>query len=854
MASNITSEQTLELGAPLAGWVLPLSEVPDPVFAGAMAGDGVAIDPTGDSLHAPCDGVIALLAGGTHALTLRSGGGDVLMHVGIDTVKLGGAGFTLLVRDGQSVHSGQVLLRFDLDAIVRAAPSVITPVLLANPTASRIVRRQSGRRVAVGDFLLAIAVPASTIDPARALAGVTLHRHFRVPFDHGLHARPAARVAAAIGTFEVQLVLRARGRHGDARSTVALMALGVERGEIVEAEASGKDAVAALDALSRVLEVVDIGARSVPATQSRTLQQALEPKLVAPAPGSRLSGAIGARGLAVGCAVLLQVAEPETGAASGDAQAERSRLRAAIETVTAHLRGLGMAGSAASAGVRHGVLEAHLALLADPLLQRQAQALLADGASAGAAWRQTLREATATLSQLDDPRMHERRADLLDIERQVLVTLAGGAPGSAALPENAIVLAHELLPSQLLSLDASRLSGLCMAEGGATSHLAILAAAMGVPMLVATGASVLAIKQGTALVLDAESGFLLVNPPVVELARIQKLLAVRVQTRAADDAAAQLAARTVDGTLIHVYCNLGAAAEAQPAVSRGAEGCGLLRTEFLFLDREHEPDQEEQLDVYQSIAHSLAGRPLTIRTLDAGGDKPIAYLPMPREENPALGLRGLRTGLAYPELLGRQLRAIVRVKPPGQVRVLLPMVTDLDEVLNVRSQLAVIARECGSLVPALGIMIETPAAALLADQLAGEVEFLSIGSNDLAQYTLAMDRLHPILASRLDGLHPAVLRLIARAAQAGNARQIEVGVCGGLASDPEAIPLLLGLGVRELSVVPAMIPRIKSLVRTLTLSACVQLAQETLRLQSAGAVRERVRSWLQERAAAPAVE
>jgi phosphoenolpyruvate-protein kinase (PTS system EI component) len=298
-----------------------------------------------------------------------------------------------------------------------------------------------------------------------------------------------------------------------------------------------------------------------------------------------------------------------------------------------------------------------------------------------------------------------------------------------------------------------------------------------------------------------------------------------------------------DGTRVHVYCNLGAVAEAAPAIVSGAEGCGLLRTEFLFLDRAQAPDEDEQLAVYRAIASALGGRTLTIRTLDAGGDKPLAYLPQAHEENPALGLRGLRTSLAQPGLLDAQLRAIVRVAPAGQCRLLLPMVTELDEVRTVRKRLAAISAALSMPAPKLGIMIETPASALLADQLCTEVDFLSIGSNDLSQYTLAMDRLHPTLAARLDAVHPSVLRLIKGAVQAALARGIEVGVCGALAADAAAVPLLIGLGVRELSVVPAQIPRIKSLVRTLASADCAQLAQRALDLPSASAVRALVREW-----------
>jgi multiphosphoryl transfer protein len=842
MSQRDGGESLLRLVAPLAGWVLPLAEIPDQVFAGAMAGDGVAIDPTGNVLHAPCDGVVVLMGAARHALTVRSAGGDVLLHVGIDTVELGGAGFTLRVRDGEAVRAGQPLIEFDLDAIVRRAPSAITPVLLVGARAGQILQRRTGKRVAVGDPLYAIVRSGAAAHNAVAPASVSVSRAFRVPFDHGLHARPAARVAAALTGIEAQVRLSVRGRDADARSTVAMMALGAQRGDVITASVSGLEVEQAFSALGGLLERVPEPTAAHAAVRAPAVDM---PPSQPPAPGARLGAVIAARGLAIGTAAPLVGVDPPVAAALGDAAAERIRLSTAIDAVSARLRKLAAAGQ----GAQRGVLDAHLALLADPGLQQHALAQLEAGASAGAAWRESLRSAAASLTALADPRMAERRADLLDIERQVLRVLAG-APADAAieLPERAIVLATELLPSQLLSLDARRLAGVCTAEGGATSHVAILAAAMGLPMLVAAGPAVLAIVAGTPLVLDAEQGHLQVAPPATEHARIGAAIARRSRERVQDEATAQQPALLRDGTPVHVYCNLGAVAEAAPAVGAGAEGCGLLRTEFLFLDRAQAPDEDEQLAVYQAIATALGGRTLTIRTLDAGGDKPLAYLPQPHEENPALGLRGLRTSLARPDLLDAQLRAIVRVAPAGQCRVLLPMVTEPAEVRTVRTALAAIAVELSLPVPALGIMIETPASAMLADLLCAEVDFLSIGSNDLSQYTLAMDRLHPTLAARLDAVHPAVLRLIERAARSGGARGIEVGVCGALASDAAAVPLLIGLGVRELSVVPSQIPRIKSLVRSLAPADCAALARRALGLESASAVRALLREWSEQHA------
>src|SRR5260221_2258794 len=377
------------------------------------------------------------------------------------------------------------------------------------------------------------------------------------------------------------------------------------------------------------------------------------------------------------------------------------------------------------------------------------------------------------------------------------------------------------MPSQLIALDSSRLAGICLARGGATSHVAILGASAGGPRLVAAGPAVLDVAEGTPVVLDGEHGWIDVDPPPAEVASAARAASQRAAQRAADLANAHEPALTLDGVRIVVNANAGSLADAVSAMEHGADGCGLLRTEFLFLDRREAPGEDEQADEYARIAQAFGGKPVNVRTLDIGGDKPIAYLPLPREDNPALGLRGVRTSLANPELLRVQLRAIARAASKTPCRVLVPMVNDSEEIAALR------AHAPGDL-PAIGVMIETPAAALAARALAEHVDFLSIGSNDLAQYTLAIDRGHPDLARKLDALHPAVLLLIAATVEGARAHGRSVSVCGAMAADVDALPLLIGLGVHEISATPSAIPRLKRTARSLDSRACVELVGRAL--------------------------
>jgi multiphosphoryl transfer protein len=844
----VSAAPALTLCAPLAGWCGALDEAPDEVFAGRMLGDGVAIDPTAGVLHAPCDAELAVVAAARHAVTLRTAAGcEILLHVGIDSVALAGEGFELVARPGARVRAGEVLLRFDLDLLARRAKSALTPVIVSAERGFRILRRSPAQAVAVGDFLMEVSA-GSAAAPAPAPAGgaLTLTRRVTVALQHGIHARPAALLAASLKPLAADVRLGAHGREANARSTVALMALGVQRGDEVELRASGPDASAALEALAAALAAVGPGTREPRGTPSGAAL-AGRPAVAAPTAGTGPAGSGGASwagviasaGLAVGPAVQLrrpEVQVAEAGAAAAEEGAALDRARALVRTRLQRRAAPSSAGGAAAAGE---IAAAHLELLDDPELLSAARALIACGKSAGFAWRAAVAQSAAPLAALADARLRERVDDLLDLESQVLVALSG-APTDAMshLPAQAILIARELLPSQLGALDAARVAGICMAAGGPTSHASILAAAMGIPALVALGPEVLALPDGTALVLDAERGVLESAPGEARLAAARAEVAARRARLAALEAAAQRECRTADGTRIEVLANVGSLAEAESAVRNGAEGCGLLRTEFLFLERQLPPSQAEQSAAYQRIAAALAPRPVTIRTLDAGGDKPLAYLPLPPEDNPALGLRGVRTSLAHPQLLRTQLRAVLAVRPSAQCRLLLPMITGVDELITVRALLAQLCGELGRAEPiAVGVMIETPASALLAQHLAAVADFFSIGTNDLTQYTLAMDRGNPQLAARLDALHPAVLRLIAQTVTAAREHGRHTAVCGGLASEPFAAPLLIGLGVDGLSAVPAVIPQLKARIAAVSLEACRALAREALEQQDAAQVR-----------------
>jgi phosphoenolpyruvate-protein phosphotransferase len=834
--------------APFDGWCGVLDEVPDPVFSGRMLGDGLAVDPTSGILIAPCAGEIITLPASAHAVSIRTAQGiDVLIHVGIDTVQLGGRGFEARVRPGAIVRAGDELIHFDLDVVARGAKSLMTPIVVTPMDGLSLQRRRAPGLVSAGELLFEIAGSAGAADtatltpPSRVPSPpdeTAVRQTLIVTLRQGLHARPAALLAQRAKSFGAQASLSAHGRCANARSVVAIMALGVRQGDELFIEASGADAA---QSVASLVAGIQEALRMESAAGHGTADSSRTASTLAPTPSSApgvLGGVIAVPGLAVGRATRIErreiaVTEKGAGPARESAELEQARVnvRARLERV-----------AATGGATRREIIAAHLEFLDDPQVNEAAHELIAAGKSAGFAWRAAIRRSIDALEALEDSRLRERVDDLLDVESHVLLALAGEArPMNIPLPERAVLVADDLLPSELTALDRQRLTAICLSGGGATSHVAILAAAMEIPMLVGLGARIRDIANGATVIVDADAGTLQTAPTAAAIEQARAAVESRLVRRAKTQAEAQTECRAADGTRIEVFANLGNVMDAAAAVANGAEGCGLLRTEFLFIDRETAPTEAEQLTAYQGIATALGPRPLILRLMDVGGDKPLRYLPLPAEENPALGLRGVRTALAYPDLLRTQLRAALRVQPAGNVRLLIPMVTDAAEILAVRSVIDEVKAEIGIRDRIeLGAMIETPAAALMASRLIREVDFLSVGSNDLTQYTLAMDRGHPQLAGRTDALHPAVLKLVAATASAGVAAGKLVAVCGGVAADRLAVPILLGLGVRELSVVPAAVPAIKQQIRSLRINDCRELAMHCLDLASPGEVRERV--------------
>lgn len=822
--------------APAAGRLVDLAQVPDPVFAGKVLGDGFAIDPVGDRLVAPFDGQVIGLQASGHAITLRArNGAEVLMHIGIDTVGLNGQGFRPQVRDGDAVRQGQVLIAFDRARIAGQVPSMMIPVILTNDGFAQgaFTAADVAEGSPVLDLTPASSDPAPIATPAEADQTFSLDAQLIDPF--GLHARPAGVIAQHAKASPVPVTIWLDGKKADARSPVALMTLGAKQGARLRIEAAppGRDAVEAIAAFI-ASHAGEPGAKPAAPTAAATplAQNAITP--LAPGAEARITGVPAVPGVAIGATLQLVQSGLHVAETASDPGHETDLLERALTAARDAIHG----AIAGQHRTQAAILEAHLAFLDDATLRDEATALIARGKSAAFGWKTALDSQIAALRATGDAILAERASDLEDVQRRVIRLITGEGEEHIALTGPTVIFAADLLPSQFTALDHSRLAGICLAGSGPTAHIAILAASRGIPMVVAAGPAALAVPDGQPVILDGQAGTVAVNPPATELAEMRTLAETRRQRAEASRANAAAACHMADGTRIEVVANLGTLADVAPALAAGAEGCGLLRSEFLYLDRDSAPSEDEQFQQYQAIADALHNRPLIIRTLDAGADKDVPYVKLPADENPALGLRGIRMSLWQPDLLRDQIRAILRVRPTGAVKLLLPMVATLEDLRRVRAVVDAETAALGRETPiSLGVMVEVPSVALMSARFADEVDFFSVGTNDLTQYALAMDRCNPRLAPQLDPFHPAVLHLIALTCKGAATRGRWVGVCGNLASSPLAAPVLIGLGVTELSASASVLPEIKALVRGLDMPTCRTIAQEALTLDSAEAVR-----------------
>lgn len=738
-----------------------------------------------------------------------------------------GDGVVVLYDLGSAEMVAEAALEF-LDDDLRARVRVVDAPLVTGALAAAVEAHGGGdldevaAAAARAGRSLALAPGEARSRPPEAEVEVVL------PNPLGLHARPAALVVTAGRRFEADVRVEhvERGASASVRSLLGLVGLVASGGATLRLQAWGRDAAAAVEAIATLAGrgFGELGAGAVPRAAVA----------VAPPPPRAEAGVllgVGVSGVVVvGPAAHLGGDDPAVPPGpAGDEAEERRGLERARSATRRELEAL--------AGAPGGdIFGAQALLLDDPELLDATLERVAGGASAAAAWAAAVEEQRQVVAALPGEVFAARAADVADVGRRLLRHLTGARAVSydAAALGGAIVVADDLLPSQVEPLRAAGVAGVALARGAVTAHSAILARNLDLPVVLGLGDGLLAIGEGTTMLLDAAAGRVVVDPPGAERRDAERRHERQAAARAAMLEAAQAPARLADGTAIVVAANASTALEARTAREHGAEGIGLLRTEVSFMDRPGVPGEDEQVEAIAGVCRALGAALVVVRTLDAGGDKPIPGLDLDPVRNGFLGVRGLRFSLANPALLHTQLRAILRVAADHRVAVMFPMVTLVEEVRAARAALSAARRSLE--VDALrhgepeqvGIMIEVPAAALAAQELAAEVDFFSIGSNDLAQYVLAADRTLGDVRDLYRPDHPSVLRLIEATCAGAGKHDRQVGVCGEIAGDPELAAVLVGLGVRELSMAPAAIPAVKRTLRELTLTQAIELARSRL--------------------------
>ncbi|MEH1811622.1 MAG: phosphoenolpyruvate--protein phosphotransferase [Nostoc sp.] len=764
-------------------------------------------------------------------------------------------GVLVLMDLGSALLSAEMAIEFLLEAqqekvylceapLVEGAIAAVVAAA-AGRDIHQVMAEARGALLAKATQLGVVSRPLSVVSPITTnIESPTREIRLIVSNRLGLHARPAAQFVATAARFQSQILVRNLTRNtelvrGDSINQVTT--LGVRQGHELLITATGSDADEALAALQGLFAnnfgEDNVALHSPPAFHYE----------VTPTTYGELSGIAASPGVAIAPVVHYQSTHIAiTEYHVDDPDVEWQRLQAAINTARQEIQAVFSQASLQIGDAEAAIFDAQLLFLEDPVMLEAAhQRILDNHINAEAAWQAVVDEVATSYRALEDSYLQERVDDVVDVGRRVLRLLAGNAAANLHLESPAILVATDLTPSDTAGLDPTKVLGICTTSGSATSHSAIIARTLGIPAVLGVDAQVLHLADGTMMALDGESGRAWVEPEsdILDLLAAKQEAWQTAQQEAR--ATAHQPAITRDGRRVSVFANIGSINDVQVAVASGAEGVGLLRTEFLYLDRTSAPTEEEQLLVYQAIAQVLDNRPLIIRTLDVGGDKPLPYIKVGfPEANPFLGWRGIRFCLDHLDLFKTQLRAILRASVGHQIKIMLPMIATVTEVRAAKVILGEVQAELNQAGIAfdaaikVGIMVEVPSAVAIADRLAAEVDFFSIGTNDLSQYVMASDRTNPRVANLVDALHPAVLRMVQQTVQAAHTAGISVGLCGELAADTLATPILLGLGLDELSVNPQSIPGVKQAIARFCIVESEAIAASALQQDSAEYVRE----------------
>jgi multiphosphoryl transfer protein len=663
---------------------------------------------------------------------------------------------------------------------------------------------------------------------------------FRFPLPQGLHARPASKIQdlAAGFTSEVQWDNLRTGGSADAKSVLALIGSDTLLDDPCRLRVVGADAEAALAALRRLV-LEDLPRDEAAVEEAPPPTGPGLPWFLARGQGAYFLGQAAGAGVVRGPAYVHQPG-PEldrpakrigAAAVESEIEAHRTALRAAWQALAGRR-------DAEPDTTAKAVLNAHLAILNDRALAAEAERRIAsdlmDAASAAVAAGRTFRE---RLGAGRSRYLRERMADVADVTADLVGRLDPQAPAANPihLSRPAILVADDLAPSQFLALDRTLLQGLVLENAGITSHTLIMARARGIPAVAGCSGPARLIRTGEEIIVDGNRGLVVPSPDIAAVRFFDREAAAEAESSMRRRVKARLPGRTADGRRVEIAANIGHPEELEGAWALGAEGVGLFRTEILLLGRTEAPAEEEQYEIYARAAREAGGRPIIVRTFDIGGDKPLPYLPLPAEKNPFLGLRGVRVYGRFADLIGAQLRALLRAAVHGPLKIMVPMIGTLDEMARFRALVReAAARLADASIPhdasiEVGMMVEVPSAALAVDRFADAADFFSVGSNDLLQYVFAADRGNPDVRDLGRPLDPAFLRLLDAVVRAAKTRGRWVGLCGEMAGSPRYLPLLVGLGFDELSLTAIRIPDLKAALARLDFEACRRLAETALR-------------------------